>query len=295
MGQMTLLVTGSAGYVGAAVVRTAQARGHDVRGLVRAQADLAVDDLGPFLTGVDVVIHCAAGLRGDEPRQARDTVLATTRLIAAMLAMQPRPKLVLVSSLSVYAGDLAPGILIDETSALEPAPRSRDAYTRAKLAQEVAATTSGLPLCIARVGAVWGPGQLWNAHLGVPVGRLLIRLGSAGEVPLAHLQNVALALVLAAETGDGVVNVVDDERPSPAAYVAALRRGGWPKLVLPLSWRILDVLGTLPIPGKPGLLRRPVLRARMMPRRYANARLHALGWRPVVGFQAGLQAAQGAR
>ena len=286
MGQITILVTGAAGYVGAAVMQTAKARGHVVHGLVRAQVDLATDELEPVLDGVDVVIHCAASLHGDEALQDRDTVLATQRLIAAMERMIPPPKLVLVSSMGVYAGDLPPFSMIDETSPLEPDPAARDAHTRAKLAQEAAVAGSGLRHCIARVGAVWGPGQKWNAHLGVPIGPVLIRLGSGGEVPLAHLQNVALALVLAAETGDGAVNVVDDVRPSPRDYVAVLRRGGWPKLSLPVSWRIIDALCALPLPG--GLLRRPTLRARMMPRRYSNARLHDLGWSPHVGFEAGL-------
>lgn len=290
MGQLTILVTGAVGTVGAAVMLAGQTRGHVMRGLTRVDVDLATGDPGPFLTGVNVVIHCAASLHGDDAVQARDTVLATQRLVAAMLDQTPQPKLVLVSSMSVYAGDLPPGSLIDETTALEPDPALRDAYTRAKLAQEAIATTSGLPACIARVGAVWGPGQAWNAHLGVPLGPLLIRIGAGGEVPLAHVQNVALALVLMAETGTGVINVVDDDRPSPRDYVAALRSGGWPKFVLPLSWRLFDKLCALSLPG--GLFRRPTLRARMMPRRYANARLQALGWSPVIGFQAGLRGAR---
>lgn len=294
MGQMTLLVTGSAGYVGQAVVLAAKTRGHDVRGLVRAQADLAIDDLGPVLDRVDAVIHCAASLRGDDATQARDTGLATQRLIAAMASKVKPPKLVLVSSMGVYAGNGPPGGLIDENSPLESTPDQRDAYTRAKLRQEAAAAASGLPLCITRVGAVWGPGQMWNAHLGIPIGPLLIRLGAGSELPLAHVENVAVALVMAAESGTSVLNVLDDDRPGPQRYIAALRRGGWPKLVLPLPWWLFDLLGLLPFPGKPGLLRRPVLRARMMPCRYSNARLHALGWKPVIGFSDGMAAATGA-
>lgn len=290
MGQLSVLVTGAGGTVGAAVVLAAVARGHVVRGLVRADVDLATGDLGPYLAGVDAVIHCAASLHGDDAVQARDTGLATARLIAAMQGLNPPPKLVLVSSLSVYAGDLPPGSLIDETTPLEPNPAQRDAYTRAKLAQEGAVLASRLRNCIARVGAVWGPGRLWNAHLGVPLGPLLIRIGSGGQVPLAHVQNVALALVMLAETGTGVINVVDDDRPSPRDYVAALRGGGWPKLVVPVSWRLFDWACALPLPG--GLFRRPTLRARMMPRRYSNARLHDLGWSPVIGFAAGLRAAR---
>ena len=290
MGALNILVTGAAGFVGSAALAEALARGHAARGLVRAQADLATDDLSQVLAGVDVVIHCAAALHGDDATQARDTGLATQRLIAAMSHQSARPKLVLVSSMNVYAGDLPPGTLIDETTPTEPAPALRDAYTRAKLGQEAAVAASGLTCCILRVGAVWGPGHVWNAHLGVPLGPVLIRIGATGELPLAHVRNVALALVIAAETGTGIINVVDDNRPSPKDYVAALRRDGWPKLVVPLPWRLFDLLCGLPLPG--GLFRRPTLRARMMPRRYTNARLHTLGWAPVVGFDPDLRGAR---
>lgn len=286
MGALTILVTGAAGFVGQAVLRAGA--GHRVRGISRADADLAQDDLGHFVQGVDVVIHCAAALRGDDVAQARDTVLATQRLIAAMQAQSPAPKLVLAGSMAVYAGDLPAGTVIDEATRLEPNPGQRDAYMRAKAAQEAAVLASGLVHCIARVGAVWGPGHLGNAHLGIALGPVLIRLGAGPELPLAHVDNVAAALILLAERGAGVVNVLDDERPSPAAYVAALRRGGWPRIVLPLPWRLFDLLALLPLPHRPGLLRRPVLRARMAPRRYTNQRLHGLGWHPVIGFDAGM-------
>jgi len=318
MGALTLLITGAAGHVGRATVAMARARGHQVRALVRRTAsapqdwqrdpgitvlalDLAQPDkaLVAGLEGVDVVIHAAAGMRGADAVHDRDTVLATRRLIMAMPQGLP---LVLVSSLAVYAGDLPADSLIDETTPLEPTPGLRDAYCRAKLAQEEVARMVRGPLRIMRPGAVWGPGHLWNAHLGVPLGPVLIRLGGKGPIPLCHVDHCALALILGAERQDGpdVVNVIDDDLPERARYVAALRRGGWPRLVLPVSWRLPDLIAarsTDPHTSSrlPGLLRRPALRARMMPLRYDNAALHRLGWAPLQGFDAGMQAALEAR
>ena len=311
MGALTLLITGAAGFVGQATVAMARARGHQVRAVVRHSGtapqrwqsdpgialhavDLAQPDqtLKMALERVDVVIHAAAAMTGSDEVHERDTLRATRRLV---MAMPPAMPLVLVSSLAVYAGDLPPGSLIDETTALEPSPGLRDAYCRAKLAQEEIARMVRGPLRILRPGAVWGPGHVWNAHLGLALGPVLLRMGN-GPIPLCHVDHCALALILAAERRDApaVVNVIDDDLPDRHRYIAALRQGGWPKLVLPLSWRLLDLVaargtGALAQSRRPGLLRRPTLRARMMPLRYDNAVLHQLGWTPLWGFDAGMR------
>jgi len=48
-------------------------------------------------------------------------------------------------------------------------------------------------------------------------------------------------------------------------------------------------------PRLPGLLRREVLRARLMPLRYANVRALALGFRAEAGFEAAMADARRAR
>lgn len=305
MGPLTILVTGAGGFVGQATVRAALARGHRVRALVRRPcamppgvevfaADLAAGGLIPGRAALDVqaIIHCAARLSGTRAEIARDTVTATEALFMAVLTTGQRPRIVLVSSLAVYgAGALAPGALLDETCAPEARPDLRDAYTRAKLAQEAVArrlaVAGNLPLWLLRPGIIWGKGHLANAHLGVALGPVLLRAGP-GQLPLAHVAHVAEALVAAAEVrpnGVEVLNILDDDLPDRARYVAAARLA---RLVLPLSWRVPDVLAGLlaPLgPRLPGLLRRPVLRARLMPLTYSNARARArLDWRPQIPF-----------
>ncbi len=302
---MRILITGAAGFLGRACVEAVVAAGHIPRAIVRGgdapcedtqRGDLADMDLDTALAEVDAVIHAAASLEGDEAQMQRDTVAATQRLMQAVSAQTMPPRVVLAGSMSVYGADCAPNTLISEASPLESRPALRDAYTRTKLAQEAAARAACPEgeMWIARIGALYGPGRVWNGHLGVGLGPALIQMGSDGEVPLAHVRNAALALVLAAVTpvsGCEVVNVLDDERPTRAAYVAAMKRGGWPKIALPVGWRVMSaaasVLGRLP--RAPGLLRKPVVNARLMPLRYDNAKLHdRLGWSPVVGFDAAM-------
>jgi nucleoside-diphosphate-sugar epimerase len=292
LGCLTVLVTGAGGFLGGAVAAEARARGHTVRTLTRRSGGDVVCDLAEgvsasALAGIDRIIHCAAALVGDDATMQRDTVQATRNLVAPA-----KIPIVLAGSIAVYDGMAGP--VIDETTPVESRPDLRDAYTRAKIAQESAARTE-VPLRILRIGALWGPGSLWNAHLGAFAGPLFLRMGQ-GEIPLAHVTHAAAALVLAAERtwhGIEVINVVDDDRPDAERYLAALPRK--PSLTVQIPFGLMDAAARLlsPLGARlPGLLRRPVLHARMAPRRYPNARLHALGWQPSLSFDQGMRAAR---
>lgn len=309
MGALTILVTGAAGHVGQAAVTRAVQRGHTVRALVRGgaapaardkltiiRADLATDDLTLALKGVDVVLHCAAAMQGDDTAMHRDTVAASERLVTAA-AQAGVGHVVLAGSIAVYGlAALPEGSVITEDSALETDLRHRDAYTRAKLAQEHVVIGGPCPATVLRLGAVWGPGQLWNAHIGVARGPVLIRLARDGQIPLAHIDRVAAALVAAAEKGPSAanpLNILDHDLPDRMRYLAALQAGGWPKLVLPVSWRILDrVAATMPGTRRPGLLRAATLHARMKPVGWSAAAAEAaLDLPPQPGFEALMTAA----
>ncbi|SDF31107.1 NAD-dependent epimerase/dehydratase family protein [Limimaricola pyoseonensis] len=312
---MTLLITGAGGYLGRALVAAARARGHAVRALTRGappagwagdsgieswQADLSEKVPQAAFAGIDALIHAAARMGGDDADHGRETVAPTGPVLEA--AARAGARLVLVSSMAVPGTTgLAPMAVVDETTPPDPDPALRDAYARAKLAQEriarEVAARHGAPLRIVRPGAIFGPGRVWNAHLGPTLGRLVIGPRHAGELPLCWRPHAAQALLLAAETpqapGVEVIHALDDDRPDRARYLAALGRPG-----LPLPWRALDLgaAALAPVaPRLPGLLRRPTLRARLMPLRYANARLHALGWRAEAGFEAAMAAALSGR
>ena len=328
-----ILITGAAGFIGRQTVAAARQHGHGVHAMVRTQAsrpatwvddpmittfatDLAspdaVDILKEALIGVTAVIHVAATLIGETHHQARDTLQATDNLLAALTdGAGKAPRLVLVSSLAVYDTCKVPlGGMLDETTPLETRPDLRDAYCRGKLAQEeavrAAARSHGIELRIMRPGAVFGPGRLWNAHLGLGFGPVVVRLGSGGEVPCSYVGHCAEALVLAAERpfeqGTGTenstegrveaINVLDDDLPSRGRYLRILRKSGWPRFVIPCSWRLPATLAALlSVTGGlarrlPGLLRPAVVHARLKPITYSNARLHdLLGWQAELTFE----------
>lgn len=301
---VTILVTGAGGFLGRSVVLAAQNKGHNVIAVVRRPTEfpdgvaVRISDLSveaPDLTGIDAVIHCAAKLAGTDDEHEQQTLGQTRRLVSAIQSADSPPRLVLVSSLSVYGyGPLRPYSTVTEATPLETSSGRRDAYTRAKLAQEQIAKDAMKDLWLVRAGALYGKGRAWNAHVGAGFGPILLRIGKSGEIPLVHVEDCAQALVCAAERppkGAIALNLVGDDCPNRIAFLDAFRASGWPKLSLPLPWRLLDIAGRVlrPFGSLPGLLRPEVLRARMMPLRYSNAAAKsALGWTPQTAFKTGI-------
>jgi len=300
MGAVTLFLTGAGSSVGRAAAEFAHGAG---LGLVlqsrhghrkepaaprgaRVTGPLDAPDLAAQMRGCDAVIHVAGRMQGTEAQFEKD-VVADSRAVMRAARAAGVAKVVLAGSVSVY-GAGTPGATITEDSPTEPRPDLRDAYTRAKLAQEAAMreVADGTALTILRLGAVWGPGRLWNGHIGVAKGPVLIRVGAQGQIPLCHVARAGEALVKAVGAAPGTYNIVDDDLPDRVRYVTALARSGWPKLVLPLPWRMLDLVAR-DGPAGFGLLRRPTLRARMMPMGWDGARGRAaLGLARQEAFEA---------
>jgi nucleoside-diphosphate-sugar epimerase len=336
MGEMTtILITGANGFLGRRIVAAARARGLPVRALVRRPApdapwagdegveeivrDLSAPGTLP-LDGVGAVIHAAATMQGDDVAHATGTLAPTRALLDAMAGTAAR--LVLVSSFSVYGYAALPaGCALDETVPVEPDPHLRDAYCRAKLAQEAmvaeAVQHHGLTARILRPGAIYGDGHLWTARLGLRKGPLAILLGGRAAVPAVHVDGCAEALVLAAiappplrsdiPTPNGgaldLINIVDDSAPDQARWMAAIapRIGTKRTIRIPAKplFLIAKILGLAEIvfsalPRRlPALMREGALSARIKPLRYPNHRARErLGWIPGADFDANIKAAK---
>lgn len=316
----TYLITGAAGYLGRYTVDQARRRGNIVRAVVRRHESIpkawhsddkiipVVLDMGSAqanfsaaLNGVDGVIHLAASLTGDDIAHARDTIFATYQLYRA-IAGHPVP-VVLASSIGVYQGRNGS---IDEEAFLEPHPEARDAYIRAKLEQEamaMQAVEQGISTRILRLGAIFGPERMWNAHIGIRLGAVLVLLAGKGQIPLSFAPHAAQALVLAVEKSlpDATVeplNIVDDDLPDARGYLAALRAAKSPvhyaPIIVPFPWPIVMIFARIARRlgiSAPGLLRPVTLAARMAPRSYSNRRAKmALGWAPNTNLRTALDA-----
>lgn len=306
----TILITGAGGYLGRTTVAAARARGHKVRALVRRaesapegwgadqgvsavvlDLNAAAKDLAEAVSGVDAVIHIAASITGDDATHARDTIAATKALYGVIPA---RAQMVLAGSMAVYQGRAG---RIDEDSALEPNPAQRDAYMRAKAGQERLAQDAakrGIGTYILRLGALFGPEHLWNGHIGIRLGPLLLLLAGRGEVPLCFTPHAAAALVRAAEMSlpagtVEAVNVVDDNLPDARGFLVAIGADNRPRLTMRIPWQALrpfaELARFLRLPA-PGLLRPATLLYRMQPRQFSNARAKvALDWTPATRLE----------
>lgn len=288
MGGLVVLVTGAGGYIGRSVVASLLGRGYMVRALFRQQrnspdsrnlqvvhGDLADGIPEGAFRDVYAVIHAAGSMSGDAERCARDTRQATETLVRQMRHHAPGARLILVSSISVLDYATAePDGQIDDATPLEATPAERDTYSRSKIEQERIVRESGLQFIALRLGAVWGPGRLFNAHLGIALGPMLLLMDSDGQIPLAHIDHCSEALVRSVENTAALgrtMLIVDADLPTRREYVAALRRSGWPKLVVRIPWKVFDAASVLcrPIGRMPGLLTRRVLRTRIMPLFYS--------------------------
>lgn len=320
---MQLVITGANGFLGRALVEAALRAGHAVVALVRpgratppawAGNDrirvhaVALDHssaLVAALAGADAVIHAAAAKSGDAAHQYENTVTATQHLLAAMTDAGVR-RLIGVSSFAVYdTGPLAPGALLDENAPLRHGARTGDAYARAKREQERLFAAYDGDVTILRPGLVYGPGKLWQFALGRALGqRLWLRIGpDAEELPWIYRDNCADAIIAAASAPASIgacINLVDDERPGRAAFIARLNAfAALRRRVVPLPWAMLIGCARLaealdrPLNGRlrrPGLLRPDILSERFKPLRYANARAKSLlNWQPTVGVDAALR------
>jgi nucleoside-diphosphate-sugar epimerase len=220
-----VLVTGGAGFIGAAVTRLLSGDGHDVavtcrpgtaphrlaglpESVVVHHVDLTdLDGLGEALGGdpLDLVVH-AAGARGHGTGSQsivaawRDTVMATVTLLQA-LELHPPRRLVHVCSSLVYRPSPEP---LSESSPLGPETTRGAAKLAAAVAVGQWCAQTDVSGVIVRPFSVYGAGED-PSHV-VPT---LLRALRADE-PFAvvaeesrrdfvHIEDVAQAIALAAE------------------------------------------------------------------------------------------------
>jgi len=229
-----------------------------------------------------------------------------TRNVVDACARHAAERLVYVSSLSVldHAGR-DPAVAVTESSAFEPWPDRRGAYTQTKLTAEGIVSDAirerALPAVIVRPGQIVGPG----AERVTPNGTLAlagrwIAVGPAQQtLPLVYVDDVVDALLLAAHapaaTGR-IFNVVDPQIVTQGDYLARVKGklGDELKLLRVPTGVFMALAAGVELLGK--LLHRsvPLTRYRVRSLRpLANFDISAarsgLGWEPRIGLQKGFE------
>jgi nucleoside-diphosphate-sugar epimerase len=313
---MEVAVTGAAGFLGSAIVESLMAAGHQVRALVRpgaapailklpAQSIYAVSladqaELAQVLNGVEAVIHVAAALSGEFAKHQKDTLEATSSLLAVMHRVGIQ-HLIGISSYAVYDYlGIPDNATLDESSPVDAHPAQRSAYAHAKILQERLFLdflgAHGHRGMVFRPGIVYDQHRLWQPQLGRALGaRIWLAMGPDAAIPMVHVSDVAAAVALGLHhpaDGGVVVNLVETAPPRREALLAALASAQQPGLrVVHFPWLLHRWIAAtagwlnrtlfgqrLPLPG---LLRSAELAAGFKPLHHSNVRARQmLGWEP---------------
>jgi uncharacterized protein (TIGR01777 family) len=230
---MRFAVTGATGTIGSAVAGLLQARGDEVVAVSRnpGQAGLpavAWDDLD--LSGFDGVVHLAGEpiaqrWSDDAKRRIRESrELGTRRLVEAIRAAEPRPRvLVSQSAEGIYPRGPQP---VSEDAA--PGDGFLSQVVQAWEREALAASELGVRVAIARTGVVLSraggalPKMLFPFKFGVggPVA------GGAQPFPWIHVDDAAAALVflLDNDAANGAYNLVAPDTHTNRTFTKALGR-----------------------------------------------------------------------
>lgn len=288
-----VLITGAGGYIGRRLVMALRERDVPVRGLDRDATALAplagvgvevqVADasdrraLAAALEGVTVVFHLAGSALGGPTAIWRANVHSAQALAAACVGRSGLRAVIFASSGAVY-----PNSAEWLTEATPPAPAFH--YARAKAeAERVLLEThrnADLPVQIARIASVYGPGSQALMLDQVRRGRFPLIGGGRGYASYIHIDDLVEALLSMPERGRAgqIYNLADDE-PAPvrAFYerLATLLGAPPPPSLHPIAGHALVAsLGLLSrLRGRPNPLPTDLVAMARVSHRMANRRM----------------------
>ncbi len=251
---------------------------------------------------VSLVFHLAAGLKGSAAEMFADSAGVSRNLLETLetrdASLVRQTRFVLVSSFGVYGVAALPrGVRVDEQTPLESHPELRDIYSHSKLRQEQLfwehQQKAGFELVVLRPGVIYGPGGgAFSARVGLQIGPLFFHLGGSNLLPLSFVVNCAEAIVFAGTHPDSagqVYNVHDDNLLTASRYlreykkhVERIRSVRLPYFVTRMLARSLEAYHRRSQGQLPAIITRYKAASAWGGNKFANSKLHALGWRQLV-------------
>jgi nucleoside-diphosphate-sugar epimerase len=287
--QITVLVTGSGGFIGRHLVPYLAAQGYKVIAASRTAPafegpDIAVVplpdlskpfDWQPLLQQCDAAVHLAgiAHTFADDDLYDRVNHHATDALGHA--ASRLGKHLVFVSSIAAQSASSSDHELTEDDT-----PRPSNAYGRSKLAAEQAIRSAGGSFTILRPVVIYGDGEKGNFAIVHKMSRLPIPLPFGGLTAQRSVLSVhnfcsAVATVLTNSHARGGTFIVSDPTPLTVSEMIARYRAslGRPPWLIPIPERWLKL--AFQAIGQGAIWRRIGCPLVARPRK-----LLALGWKP---------------
>jgi nucleoside-diphosphate-sugar epimerase len=304
---MTILITGSSGFVGSALCRTLRERGFAVRPAGRSSRNARLPDLGgiadytALCEGVGTVVHCAARVHGSSSAGESDDALFRKVNVDGTLSLARQAvdagvrRFVFLSSIKVNGEASRPG----KPFRASDAPAPSDAYARSKAEAEVAlldlGERSGLDVVIVRPPLVYGPGvrahflkmMEWVAR-GVPLPLGGIQSNRRSLVAVDNLIDLLTVCIEHPAAAGRVFLVSDGEDLSTSALLRRLAAAmDTPARLFPVPGWMLRVGGRLVGLGDEVCRLSESLQADISETRAL------LGWRPPIDVDEGLRRVAG--
>lgn len=250
------LVTGSNGFLGVALVERLLAHGYsDLGCLVRPGSKDArlkkvlasftpregqvapkivtgtistTEEAAKVVSEATTIYHLAASLGGAAADMFLNSVVASKKMLDAIVSTGRKPRIVYVSSFGVYGiAEAGRGHVVTEETPLEAHPEKRDLYSHTKLRQEELfreyEAKHGLPMTIVRPGVIYGPsGSAFSSRVGIAFPGFFLYLGGDNILPLSYVDNCAESIVVAGESPKAVgqtYNLHDDDLVTAKEYM----------------------------------------------------------------------------
>lgn len=315
--QDRVFITGATGLIGSHLTRRLLEEGFQVRALVRSlekarwletigaeivQGDISdAQSLMPAIQGCQYVFHAAAWVseRGSKEEIWKANVLGTQNTVNAALAAQVQ-RFIHISSCAVYGSRQI--FDIDETF---PTRKTGKLYWDSKIdAEEVvqlAQEQHNLPVVIARVSQVYGPGSYQFTIRPVEViksGKMILIDGGRHMCKPVYISNLIDGLLICARKDQAIGEIFNltDGYPVPwkdffRAYGRMLGKSSFPSLPYSLAWTAALLFeiqaGTT---GKKASFTRSAVQSLRSSNSFSNKKAKKiLNWEPRFDLEQGMQ------
>ena len=238
----SVCITGGSGFIGSRFLEIAEKHQADVTKLNRNKLN------GELLLNADTdfIVHLAGqkslGLAAKQPVETLEAEfrMAISLLEAARLMENPPRKILLVSSVGVYDGE-------GEVSESDPNFVS-SIYTASKMNIEnlgrAYAEEYGLPVIIARLSNVYGPGQTKEALIPSIINQMNRNISESGKIMLGNIKSVR-DFIFIDDVVEGFIKLLLRPTSSGEVFNVSTGRGHSVEEIVSILSEHLDYRGTI--------------------------------------------------